>query len=262
VGPVRLVNLGERPDLLPGLRRIVKSVWPPTMEYVHHDAVCDRHWSALVEQFADFQPVLCDRGGRVVAGGYTIPFIWDGRRATLPSGVDGVLVRGVRDRRPGRPPTALSALLAVVHPALQGRGLSRAVIRGMATLAARHGLRALVAPVRPTQKYRYPLISMDRYVRWRRRDGSPFDPWIRVHWRLGARLLGVAPRSMVIDGRVREWEAWTGLGFPESGRYVVPGALAPITIDRRRNRGRYVEANVWMQHPVAGGSPGATRQAR
>jgi hypothetical protein len=121
---VRLVTLGERPDLLPGLRRIVKSVWPPTMEYVHHDAVCDRHWPALVEQFADFQPVLCDRGERVVAGGYTIPFVWDGRRATLPSGVDGVLVRGVRDRRHGRAPTALSALLAVVDPKLQGRGLA------------------------------------------------------------------------------------------------------------------------------------------
>jgi hypothetical protein len=116
--------------------------------------------------------------------------------------------------------------------------------------------------VRPTHKHRYPLIPMDRYVRWRRRDGSPFDPWLRVHWRLGARLLGGAPRSMVIEGRVREREAWAGLGFPESGRYVVPGALAPITIDRRRDRGRYVEANVWMQHPVAGGSRGATRQGR
>jgi len=91
---------------------------------------------------------------------------------------------------------------------------------------------------------------MRRYVRWRREDGVPFDPWLRVHWHLGAKLLRVAPRSMAVTGTVAEWEEWTTMTFPESGRYIVPGALTPVTIDRRRNRGRYVEPNVWMRHPV------------
>jgi hypothetical protein len=247
---VRLVTLRERPELLPALRRLAAAVWPPTMAYIQHDAVCGRHWPALTEHFAQFQPVLCDRRGAVVAGGYTIPFVWNGRRRALPMGVDGVLVRGVDDRRRGRTPTTLSALLAVVDPRLQGRGLSRVVIRAMATLARRHGLRALVAPVRPTLKHRYPLVPMERYVRWRRPDHAPFDPWLRVHWKLGARVVGVASRSMVVEGRVGEWEQWTGMRFPESGRYTVPGALAPITIDRGRDRGRYVEANVWMLHSL------------
>jgi GNAT superfamily N-acetyltransferase len=245
---VRLVTLAERPDLLPALRRLTAAVWPPTMEYIHHDAVCVQHWPALAQRFAEFQPVLCDQRGRVVAGGYTIPFVWDFRPTTLPPGVDGVLVRGVSDRKHGRRPSALSALLAVVDPRRQGQGLSRAVIRAMAALAGRHGLGALVAPVRPTLKHRYPLVPMDRYVRWRRPDGEPVDPWLRVHTRLGGRILRVAPRSMVVRGRVQEWEAWTDMRFPESGRYVVPGALAPVTIDRRRDRGRYVEANVWVVH--------------
>jgi hypothetical protein len=124
------------------------------------------------------------------------------------------------------------------------------VIRAMATLARRHGLRALVAPVRPTLKHRYPLMPMERYVRWRRPDRALFDPWLRVHCELGARVLGVARRSMVVTGRVDEWERWTQMRFPETGRYVVPGALAPILIDRRRDRGRYVEPNVWMRHPL------------
>jgi hypothetical protein len=104
-------------------------VWPPTVEFVHHDAVCGRLWPALIHAFADFQPLLCDARGRLVAGGDTVPFVWKGRRPSLPAGVDGVLVRGVRDRRRGRRPTTLSALLAVVDPRLQGRGLSRLVIR-------------------------------------------------------------------------------------------------------------------------------------
>ena len=91
---------------------------------------------------------------------------------------------------------------------------------------------------------------MARYVRWRRPDGAPLDPWLRVHWRLGARVLGVAARSMVVEGRVRDWEGWTGMGFPASGDYVVPGALTTVRIDRARDRGRYAEPNVWMLHPV------------
>jgi hypothetical protein len=127
----------------------------------------------------------------------------------------------------------------------------------MATLAARHGLRVLVAPVRPTLKHRYPLTSMARYVRSRRPDGAPVDPWLRVHWRLGARILRVTPCSMIMQGRVGDWERWTGLRFPESARYVVPDALAPVTIDRRRHRGRYMEPACGCSTPcrTAGGKP-------
>jgi hypothetical protein len=60
----------------------------------------------------------------------------------------------------------------------------------------------------------------------------------------------VARRSMVVQGRVEEWERWTRMRFPASGRYIVPGALAPVTIDRRRDRGRYAEPNVWMLHSL------------
>jgi hypothetical protein len=37
---------------------------------------------------------------------------------------------------------------------------------------------------------------------------------------------------------------------PESGEYVVPGALELVTIDRNVDRGTYVEPNVWMVHPL------------
>jgi hypothetical protein len=66
----------------------------------------------------------------------------------------------------------------------------------MRDLAARSGYSSLIAPVRPTWKERYPLIPMDEYARWTREDGLPFDPWLRVHARLGAQLLEVCPASM------------------------------------------------------------------
>ena len=106
----------------------------------------------------------------------------------------------------------------------------------------------LRAPVRPSFKDRYPLTPIERYIAWRRDDGLLFDPWLRAHERFGAELIGVAADSLVVECTVAELEEWTGLVFPESGRYVVPGALVPVEIDRERNCGIYREPNVWMRH--------------
>jgi hypothetical protein len=91
---------------------------------------------------------------------------------------------------------------------------------------------------------------MERYARWEREDGLPFDPWLRVHHRLGARFLEVAPESMVVTGTVSEWEDWTGMHFPETGPYIIEGALRPVEMDLERNLGVYTEPNVWMRHPI------------
>jgi hypothetical protein len=73
---------------------------------------------------------------------------------------------------------------------------------------------------------------------------------VRVHARLGARVLAIAPASMRIAGSVADWERWAAMSMPESGVYVVPGALAPISVDRQRDQAVYVEPNVWMLHPT------------
>jgi hypothetical protein len=111
--------------------------------------------------------------------------------------------------------------------------MSPAAVRAMVDLARAHGLGALIAPVRPAAKSAYPLAPMERYVRWENADGLPLDPWIRVHTRMGAAILRVAPRTLVIEGAVAEWERWTDMRFPDSGSYVVPGALQPVVIDPR-----------------------------
>jgi len=43
------------------------------------------------------------------------------------------------------------------------------------------------------------------------------------------------------------------MAFPDSGSYVVEGALVPVEIDRGKGVGRYVEPNVWMRHTVSAG---------
>jgi hypothetical protein len=239
------VTLEQRPDLLDQVRRLGPAVWP---EFLQHDAVCGRYWRLLYSTFARFQVLLCDAVDVVIAAGHTIPLVWDGTKDDLPSGIDGVLERGVRDAEHSRPPTTLSALAAIVAPSHQRHGLSATILQAMRSTAAANGLTALIAPVRPTLKHRYPLTPIERYVRWTHPDRSPFDPWLRVHWRLGAEFLQVAPHSMVVTGTVPEWETWTGMSFPESGPYVVPEALQPVLIDLESDRGRYEDPNIWLRH--------------
>jgi hypothetical protein len=119
----------------------------------------------------------------------------------------------------------------------------------MRTIGQRQGLIHVVAPVRPSLKERYPLVAIERYVRWRRWDGQLFDPWMRVHERMGARVATPIPRSLRITGSVGEWETWTGMAFPESDDYVFPDGLALVQIDRANDEGAYWEPNVWMVHP-------------
>ncbi len=91
---------------------------------------------------------------------------------------------------------------------------------------------------------------MAHYIQWETSERLPFDAWLRVHARLGAEMIGVCPNAMRIPGTIAEWEAWTGLHFPETAEYIVPGALNPEAIDVDQNLGIYVEPNVWMLHRI------------
>ena len=120
----------------------------------------------------------------------------------------------------------------------------------MRQTAGPHDLPSLIACVRPTDKARYPLMSIDDYAAWRRADGLPVDPWLRIHVRLGGRVVRGSPRSMTMTGSIAEWHAWTGLDFPVSGSYVVPFATNPVEIDLATDRGTYYDANIWVTHQM------------
>jgi len=234
-----------RPDILDALNDL-SDPWP---EFIHH-ANCNRLWHVMRERFPQFQIILYDEEtDRPLGRGQTIPVRWDGSVEGLPGGVDDAIEHGAA-LADGEANT-LSAIVALLDRPAQGRGLSSLLIDGMRAAAAAGGLQALIAPVRPTLKERYPLIPMERYICWRRDDDSAFDPWIRVHERLGAEIVAVAERSMTVEGTVEDWEEWTQMPFPETGAYVLPQALVPIEIDHDEDRGLYVEPNVWMRHSVS-----------
>jgi GNAT superfamily N-acetyltransferase len=248
---LRVVRYSERPELWDAISDLSAEVWP---EYNLHGEVLNYYWAQLYEVFPEWQFVLYDPGeATVLAEGHTIPVAWDGADSGLGPGIDATIAAGFRLRAAGGQPTAVSALAAKIPPRHQGRNLSTVLLQAMSALAREAGLAHLIAPVRPSFKERYPTIPIDRYARWTRDDGSPFDPWVRVHARLGARIGPAIPQSLHITGTVGQWETWTQMEFPETGDYVFPAGLATVHIDRDRDIGEYWEPNIWIIHRAGSG---------
>lgn len=244
----RLVSLAEDPALAGAMSEHNGSVWPEFA--LASVSPADHLWERLEDSFADFQVMLIDPHGRIAAALNSAPFTWDGTIEGLPDGWDEQFERSVDDHDRGRVPTTLGALQIVVAADRQGERLSGLMVETMKALARARGFRTLVACVRPTLKELYPLVPIERYARWTREDGLPFDPWVRLHVRLGGRIVRPSPASMTMRGSVSDWERWTGMAFPESGSYVVGRAAALVEIDRERDEGVYLDPNVWVVHEV------------
>ena len=203
---------------------------------------------AVRDSFAALDIALVDARDIPVAAGWGVPICWDGDVADLPTGYTDSLRRAVDLGAEGRQPDTLVICAGVVHPEHKGTGTATTLVGALADLAGREGLSKVIAPLRPTLKHRYPLTHINDYAAWTRPDGLPFDPWLRLHVRMGARILTVAPRSQTMTGTVAEWESWTEMAFPVSGNYVIPDGVSLLRIDREQDRGEYVEPNVWVQH--------------
>jgi len=247
--PFKVFSLRERPEHEDEYERLSELSWPRFLR--QRDSLgYGEYWPQLFTTWADWQLLLIDGMGPTIAATHAVPLVWAGTVDDLPSSIAEILRRASADHAAGRTPNTLCALAAMVDPRYRGQAMSPAAVRAMTDLARARGLRSLLAPVRPAAKSAYPLAPMERYVRWENANGLPLDPWIRVHARLGAEILGVAPRTLLIEGSVADWERWTEMTFPDSGPYVVPGALQPVVIDRERDEGRYEDPNVWMRHPI------------
>lgn len=234
----------ERPDLADRAAELGDEIWP---EYNLHGDVTNACWGRMRREFPQLQFVLYDEAAdEIVAEGHTLAVPWDGTVDGLPAGFDGIFELGFG----GAPKAALCAMAAEIRPAYRGGGLATTMLELMRDIARREGLRDLLAAVRPSWKDRYPLMPIADYAAWVRDDGLPFDPWLRVHARLGGEVLLPEPRSLKISGTVAEWEEWTGMSFPFDGEYVFPQGLAPLQVDREADLGLYFEPNVWVRHHV------------
>jgi GNAT superfamily N-acetyltransferase len=233
-------TLSENNYLLEVIFNLHSKPWP---EFLSYDKTVATYWRPLIRRFPDFQ-ILCRVRAQYVAVGNAAPMHWDGKTVSLPSGFDDA-VQAIMENP--QTPNTLCGLAVVVAQPHHGRNISTFVLKSLIARAADHGFERLVLPVRPTLKSHHPNIPMEQYLTWQKKE-EPFDPWLRIHHRLGGRVLKVAHNSMVVTGTVSQWEQWTGLQFTESKRYAVPGALDLVDIDLAQDIGIYREPNVWIVH--------------
>src|SRR4051812_22650289 len=141
--PVRIATASDRPDLLEPAWERTRDTMP---EYNNHGDVLNAYWSRLTEELPEFQFGLVGNEDEILARGRSIPLRWDGTIAELPAGIDGAIARGFDEGGAN----VLCALVIMIPRDLQGRGISAEAVKAMASIARRHGLGSLIAPVRPS----------------------------------------------------------------------------------------------------------------
>lgn len=245
-----MITPNDLPDYRDQAGDISEVSWP---EFMLHDAVANENWHELFDRFGAYQFAMLDtEHNRMAAMGNSLPFFWDAELSDLPEGGwDWVFGKAIEDHKRGVTPNIQSAIQIAIHPDYQSQGLSAKMVQAMRDIAQSKGFKNLIAPVRPNQKSRYPLTSIDDYIQWKNEEGLPFDAWLRVHVRVGAKIIKPCHEAMIIRGTCAEWESWTGMKFPQSGQYYIPGALNPMNFDLEKDEGVYIEPNVWLVHQVS-----------
>jgi len=248
-GRFQVITPSTREDYRDLVRGLTKAAWP---EFMLHDSVAAENWHELLDRFADYQIALYDiENKRVAAMGNSFPLRWEGPLHNLPEGGwDWAFVEAINQHKQGLSPNIQCAIQVVIRKEYQGQGLSAKPLQALHEIGQSKGFKHLIVPVRPNEKSRYPLISIDDYMTWKTEEDLPFDAWLRVHARLGGEIIKACHESKIIRGTRAEWEEWTDLKFPQSGQYIIPSALNPIEVNVEEDKGIYVEPNVWMAHRI------------
>ncbi|MCG7497461.1 hypothetical protein MHO82_11340 [Vibrio sp. Of7-15] len=236
--------LNDRKDLTTQVASLDDRSWPLFLQ--NGDA---KSWSHFYDELSEYVLVLTQHD-QVIAVGFTVPVVWDGKPENLPSSIENVLNNGLEVKRNNLEANTLIPIGALVDPASQGKGLSTKILIEMKKLALAMGLSSLVVPVRPTKKAQYPLQSIHEYATWKNSDGYLYDPWLRVHEKLGAEIINVVENTLEVTSSLEDWAQWTDMVFPTSGEYVVKGALSPVTVNTEKGIATYLDPNVWMLHPM------------
>ena len=236
-------TLGNRKDYRHKVVDLNKNSWP---EFLRHGDTPS--WDCIYDELAEFVLLLIDANESLAGAGFTIPVSWNGDVDALPESIESIILNGLNAI--DNSPNTLMAVAALVDRRYRGHNLSAEILKQMKNTAKQYGLKDLLVPVRPTWKARYPLQSIERYVTWKRPDGLFYDPWLRTHERLGAQVIKCVDCTYKVEGAIGDWQNWTGMIFPESGSYIVEGALQPVAIDVEADIGVYHDPNVWMHHII------------
>lgn len=233
-------KLSDNKKLVEVINKLHSEPWPI---FLSEDSSVKKYWQRLYQVYPEYQ-LLFRIKNEYVGVANSAPIYWNSNIDDLPSGFDEAIETIIEE---DKKPNILCGMAVVISKKHLGKGISSEIINNLKKLAKSYGYSNLILPVRPTLKSQYPTISMDNYIKWKK-DDLPFDPWLRVHIKIGGEILKVANPSMIVRGTVSDWQRWTGMYFGESNEYIIQGALNPVSIDLENDLGEYIEPNVWVLH--------------
>ena len=208
-------------------------------------------WQEAIESFSEFQSSIYDPvTEKNVSLGFSLPISWDKDIYKLPSlGWEVLIVKSINDKK--KKLNALAGMSVIVDPEFRDLGVAKIMIQAMKLRASEHGYRHLIIPARPSRKDRHPRVPMEAYAAWLLPGTNlPYDPWLRTHVRMGAKLGPVSHSSAIYQGSVEQWQELTTERIESSGSYLIPGALSPVTMDVELGTGTYREPSVWVVYKI------------
>lgn len=223
--------------------------------YLNEEPVWLATQEAILTDFARYHFfVIDDDTGKAAAVSVNVPLAWNGQSSSLP-GYNELLELTLEQAREGRTPTALVGILGAVSPDFRGQGVTELFYQGAAAILARHSIGSYLSPVRPSNKQLYPNFTMEEFLSWRTPDGGLVDPWLNHFKGMGATELGIAHDAITLSAPIEQWTAWTGMLFPVSGDYVIPGGHRMLRVDVDAGTARYGEDHLWYQIPLEAWAP-------
>lgn len=242
-----LVKSEEREYFFQEVNEVLGKSYP---RFLIEDFIVSEPWKQLCSVYPEFQFGLVEvKTQKMVAQGSCLPLPWHQSLGELPNtGCDWALMTGLEAKSNKIASTILSVASIAILPEYQGQGLSQMLLDYMQELARCYQYPTLILAARPTLKHLYPLTPIERYINWQNEAGFAFDPWLRTNLKRGAKLIGICDRSTVMHDTISNWERLTQMRFPETGNYIIFGAIAPLEIDCESDRGTYIEPNVWLSY--------------
>ncbi len=234
------------PSLEDSIEQLHASTWPI---FLKKDIYLKKYWKRLYKEYSSFQFGILSSNGELVAAGNTIPIYWDKTKNNLPSSWSRALEMGLE---PNNNANTLFTLVGVVSEKYRNVGLSYEIIKCMQNIAKTFNYERVLIPVRPALKSKFPLLDLKNYYKKLNDKGDIFDPWFRVHKKMGGEVVRFCENSQYIKATVEDWEKWTGETFSSSDIYIIKGGHTPLKINIDKNIGEYYDTAVWITHKAEG----------
>jgi hypothetical protein len=149
-------------------------------------------------------------------------------------------------------------LFILVQNRCRRHGWANNIIQEMRSLGQRRNVLSLIIPLRPPLRYEkeYAELPMDAFASLKREDGQPLDHWIRLHTRLGAKIIGTSNASHQHAFALKDF--YEQVPTPEITRtgYALvqhrDGGWYRVYVDLEHQFVLINQGCVWVQHPLTG----------